>query len=112
MLGVEGVDRVRAIGPGVQGISVGDRVVAHQAPLPGGSGFWAEQVLVAAAHTAPVPDELEPAAAAALPRQRPHCTAGHRGAGPRHRSTPPDHQRRRRHRLPGHPAGGGRRRGR
>ncbi|WP_433446445.1 alcohol dehydrogenase catalytic domain-containing protein [Streptomyces sp. CA-142005] len=66
-LGVEGVGRVRAIGPDVQGIPVGDRVVAHEAPLPGGSGFWAEQVLVAAAHTAPVPDELEPAAAAALP---------------------------------------------
>jgi NADPH:quinone reductase-like Zn-dependent oxidoreductase len=66
-LGVEGVGRIRAVGPGVQGISVGDRVVAHEAPLPGGSGFWAEQVLVTAAHTAPVPDELEPAAAAALP---------------------------------------------
>jgi NADPH:quinone reductase-like Zn-dependent oxidoreductase len=66
-LGVEGVGRVRAIGPGVQGISVGDRVVAHEAPLPGGSGFWAEQVLVTAAHTAPVPHSLEAVAAAALP---------------------------------------------
>ena len=51
-LGVEGVGRVRAIGPGVQGISVGDRLVTHEAPLPGGSGFWAEEVLVTAAHTA------------------------------------------------------------
>ncbi|MFJ9539286.1 NADP-dependent oxidoreductase [Streptomyces sp. NPDC101225] len=66
-LGVEGVGRVRAIGPDVQGISVGDRVVAHEAPLPGGSGFWAEQVLVTAAHTAPVPTALEPVEAAALP---------------------------------------------
>lgn len=66
-LGVEGVGRVRAVGPGVQGISVGDRVVAHEAPLPGGSGFWAEQVLVTATHTAPVPDALEPVEAAALP---------------------------------------------
>lgn len=66
-LGVEGAGRIRAVGPGVQGISVGDRVVVHDAPLPGGSGFWAEQVLVTAAHAAPVPDELEPTAAAALP---------------------------------------------
>ncbi|MGP4086654.1 alcohol dehydrogenase catalytic domain-containing protein [Streptomyces sp. KR55] len=67
VLGVEGVGRIRAVGPGVQGTSVGDRVVAHGAPLPGGRGFWAEQVLVTAAHTAPVPNELEHAAAAALP---------------------------------------------
>ncbi|MEU3334870.1 NADP-dependent oxidoreductase [Streptomyces sp. NPDC006668] len=66
-LGVEGVGRIAAVGPGVQGLSVGDRVVAHEAPLPGGSGFWAEQVLVTAAHTAPVPSGLEPVAAAALP---------------------------------------------
>ncbi|WP_327592684.1 NADP-dependent oxidoreductase [Streptomyces chartreusis] len=66
-LGVEGVGRVRAIGPGVQGISVGDRVLAHEAPLPGASGFWAEQVLVTAAHTALVPVALDPVAAAALP---------------------------------------------
>ncbi|MCC5478279.1 alcohol dehydrogenase catalytic domain-containing protein [Streptomyces barringtoniae] len=66
-LGVEGGGRIRTVGAGVQGISVGDRVVAHEAPLPGGSGFWAEQVLVTAAHKTPVPSELEPAAAAALP---------------------------------------------
>ncbi|MBY8343475.1 NADP-dependent oxidoreductase [Streptomyces spinosirectus] len=66
-LGVEGVGRVRAIGPGVQGISVGDRLVTHEAPLPGGSGFWAEEVLVTAAHTASVPTEMDPVVAAALP---------------------------------------------
>jgi NADPH:quinone reductase-like Zn-dependent oxidoreductase len=66
-LGVEGVGRVRDVGPGVPGISVGDRVVTHEAPLPGGSGFWAELVLVTAAHTAPVPTAMEPVAAAALP---------------------------------------------
>ncbi|MDX3757993.1 NADP-dependent oxidoreductase [Streptomyces sp. AK02-04a] len=66
-LGVEGVGRISAVGPGVQGLPVGDRVVAHEAPLPGGSGFWAEQVLVTAAHTTPVPSGLEPVAAAALP---------------------------------------------
>ncbi|MFF0305569.1 NADP-dependent oxidoreductase [Streptomyces sp. NPDC004562] len=66
-LGVEGVGRVRAVGPGVQGISVGDRVVAHDAPLPGGSGFWAEQALVTAAHVALVPEGLESVVVAALP---------------------------------------------
>ena len=66
-LGVEGAGRISAVGPDVQGISVGDRVVAHGAPLPGGSGFWAEQVLVTALHTAPLPGELDPVAAAALP---------------------------------------------
>src|SRR5690242_1751730 len=54
-LGVEGVGRVHAVGAGVQGLSVGDRVVAHEAPLPGGSGFWAQYVLVTAAHAARLP---------------------------------------------------------
>jgi NADPH:quinone reductase-like Zn-dependent oxidoreductase len=66
-LGVEGVGRVHAVGAGVQGLSVGDRVVAHEAPLPGGSGFWAQYVLVTAAHAARLPSGLEPAEAAALP---------------------------------------------
>ncbi|MFF7105280.1 NADP-dependent oxidoreductase [Streptomyces nigra] len=66
-LGVEGVGRVCAVGPGVQGISLGDRVLAHDAPLPGGSGFWTEQVLVTAAHAALVPDALDPVVLAALP---------------------------------------------
>jgi NADPH:quinone reductase-like Zn-dependent oxidoreductase len=66
-LGVEGVGRITAVGPGAQGLSVGDRGAAHEAPLPGGSGFWVEQVLVTAAHTAPVPSGLESVAAAALP---------------------------------------------
>src|SRR2546423_1328621 len=47
--------------------AVGDRVVAHEAPLPGGGGFWAERVLLAAAHAAHCPPGLEPVEAAALP---------------------------------------------
>ncbi|WP_443064683.1 alcohol dehydrogenase catalytic domain-containing protein [Streptomyces sp. NBC_00588] len=66
-LGVEGVGRLRAVGPGVQGIAVGDRAVTHEAPLPGGGGFWTERVLVTAAHTAPVPATVKPVAPAALP---------------------------------------------
>ena len=41
-LGVEGASRVLAVGAGVSEFAVGDWVLAHEAPLPGGSGFWAE----------------------------------------------------------------------
>jgi len=66
-LGVEGAGRVVAVGSGVTGFAVGDPVVAHEAPFPGGSGFWAEQVLLTAAHVALRPAALDPVAAAALP---------------------------------------------
>jgi NADPH:quinone reductase-like Zn-dependent oxidoreductase len=66
-LGVEGAGRVLAAGADVVEFAVGDRVLAHEAPLPGGSGFWAERVLLTAVHAAPCPPGLEPVAAAALP---------------------------------------------
>jgi NADPH:quinone reductase-like Zn-dependent oxidoreductase len=66
-LGVEGAGRVLAVGADVGEFAVGDRVLAHEAPLPGGSGFWAERVLLTAAHTAPYPPGLQPVEAAALP---------------------------------------------
>ena len=66
-LGVEGVGRVIAVGPDVDGFSVGDVVVVHDTPLPGGSGFWAEQVLVHASSAALLPAGLSPELAAALP---------------------------------------------
>jgi NADPH:quinone reductase-like Zn-dependent oxidoreductase len=66
-LGVEGTGRVVAVGPGVTTVSVGDAVLAHEAPLPGGGGFWAERVLLTAAHVARRPPELDAVAAAALP---------------------------------------------
>ena len=66
-LGVEGTGRVVAVGPGVATVSVGDAVLAHEAPLPGGGGFWAERVLVTAAHVASRPPALDAVAAAALP---------------------------------------------
>jgi NADPH:quinone reductase-like Zn-dependent oxidoreductase len=66
-LGVEGAGRVAAVGPDVTSPAIGDLVVAHAAPLPGHSGFWAEQVLLLAAHAAPVPEGLPLERAAALP---------------------------------------------
>jgi NADPH:quinone reductase-like Zn-dependent oxidoreductase len=66
-LGVEGAGRVVAVGPDVTHLAVGDPMLAHEAPFPGGSGFWAEQILLAAAHVALRPAALDPVAAAALP---------------------------------------------
>ena len=66
-LGVEAVGRVGATGPDETGFEVGDVVLVHEAPLPGGSGTWAERVLVRAAHVARLPEGLAPEIAAALP---------------------------------------------
>lgn len=66
-LGVEGVGRVAAVGPDETDFQVGDLVLVHEAPLPGGSGTWAQKVLVRSASTAPLPQNLAPATAAALP---------------------------------------------
>jgi NADPH:quinone reductase-like Zn-dependent oxidoreductase len=66
-LGVEGAGRIIAVGDDVNGLAVGDAVLAHEAPLPGGSGFWAERVLLTAAHVARRPAGLGAVPAAALP---------------------------------------------
>ncbi|MER7679212.1 alcohol dehydrogenase catalytic domain-containing protein [Streptomyces sp. NPDC096934] len=66
-LGVEGAGRVVAVGSGVTGFAVGDRVLAHEAPLPAGSGFWAERILLDADHAAACPPGLDAVHAAALP---------------------------------------------
>jgi NADPH:quinone reductase-like Zn-dependent oxidoreductase len=66
-MGVEGAGVVVAVGADVAEFAVGDAVLAHEAPLPGGSGFWAERVLVNAAHAARRPPHLDIAPAGALP---------------------------------------------
>ena len=57
--GNEAVGRVDALGPGVEGLSVGARVV----PL-GAGGTWCESVVADAARLVPVPDAVGDAAAA------------------------------------------------
>ena len=66
-LGVEGAGTVAAVGPDVTNVAVGDLVLTHAAPLPGGSGLWAEQALVMAAHLARRPATLDPVLAGGLP---------------------------------------------
>lgn len=66
-LGVEAVGRVTATGPDETEFRTGDLVLVHEAPLPGGSGTWAERVLVRSAHVARLPENLAPEVAAALP---------------------------------------------
>jgi NADPH:quinone reductase len=59
--GVEGAGRVAAIGGSVQGWSIGDRVA-----WASGLGSYAEQVVVEAARTVPVPEGLSTEVAAAV----------------------------------------------
>lgn len=63
VLGIELAGVVDALGPGVTGIRVGDRVMG---PL-GGLGAYADLVAVNAANLGAVPDALDFVAAAALP---------------------------------------------
>src|SRR3954469_5796216 len=66
-LGVEAAGTVAAVGPDVTNVVVGDLVLTHAAPLPAGSGLWAEQALVMAAHLARRPATLDPVRAGGLP---------------------------------------------
>ena len=59
--GLEGTGRIAALGEGVEGFAVGDRVAWMQGP-----GSYAEQVVVDATVAVPVPDEVDDLTAAAL----------------------------------------------
>lgn len=58
--GLEGVGVIDALGAGVTGLDVGQRVI----PLSGLPGTWAEQLIVAADRAMPVPDRLSDQVAA------------------------------------------------
>ncbi|PWD49999.1 NADPH:quinone reductase [Serinibacter arcticus] len=64
VVGSEGAGRVVALGDGVTSLAVGDRVAWSDAP-----GSYASAVLVRAERALPVPDDVDDAAAAALPLQ-------------------------------------------
>lgn len=61
VLGLECVGRVTELGPGADGVKVGDRVVTV-----GHSGTWQDYVAVDTRRLLPVPDELSDSAAAQL----------------------------------------------
>ncbi|MFG3052521.1 zinc-binding alcohol dehydrogenase family protein [Kitasatospora sp. NPDC048239] len=64
ILGIEAAGTVAAVGEGVTGLSVGQRVTAMGA---GGSGFYAELAVVPAERVAVLPDGVDLLDAAALP---------------------------------------------
>lgn len=59
--GLEAAGTITAVGPGVEGLSEGDRVAFAQVP-----GSYAEQVLAPAEKVVPVPDPVDDRTAAAL----------------------------------------------
>jgi NADPH:quinone reductase-like Zn-dependent oxidoreductase len=65
-VGVEVAGPVAAVGDGVEGITAGDRVTGHSAPLRE-QGTWAERHIAAAAQVAVLPAGVPFDAAAALP---------------------------------------------
>lgn len=62
VMGMEGAGTVSALGPGVEGVAVGDAVAWAMVP---GTGY-AEQAVVPAARVVPVPAGLDPETAAAV----------------------------------------------
>jgi NADPH2:quinone reductase len=70
VLGVEGAGRVLALGDGVEGLAVGQRVAWVYAP-----GSYAERIVIPAAALVPIPDDIDDRTAAALMMQG--LTASH-----------------------------------
>ena len=64
LLGSEGAGEVVALGPGVDGVAVGDHVM-----VSGGRGAYAELVVAPASRLVKLPDGFDEATAAALPIQ-------------------------------------------
>jgi len=70
ILGVEGVGRIAAVGDGVEGLSLGQRVAWVYAP-----GSYAQRIAIPAASLVPVPDAIDDRTAASVMMQG--LTASH-----------------------------------
>ena len=66
LIGYEGVGTIEALGPGVEGFAVGDRVCVLPMIQQGQYGIWAEQAIVPARILLPAPPGLSPAEAASI----------------------------------------------
>jgi NADPH:quinone reductase-like Zn-dependent oxidoreductase len=66
LIGYEGVGTIEAVGPGVEGHAVGDRVCVLPMIQQGQYGIWAEQAIVPARILLPAPPGLTPAQAASI----------------------------------------------
>ena len=66
LIGYEGVGTIEALGPGVEGFAVGERVCVLPMISQGQYGIWAEQATVPARILLPAPPGLSPAEAASI----------------------------------------------
>jgi NADPH:quinone reductase-like Zn-dependent oxidoreductase len=66
LIGYEGVGTIEAVGPGVEGYAVGQRVCVLPMIGQGEYGIWAEQAIVPARILLPAPPGLSPAEAASI----------------------------------------------
>jgi len=66
LIGYEGVGTVEALGPGVEGFAIGERVCVLPMIQQGQYGIWAEQAIVPARILLPAPPGLTPAEAASI----------------------------------------------
>jgi NADPH:quinone reductase-like Zn-dependent oxidoreductase len=66
LIGYEGVGTIEALGPGVEGFAVGERVCVLPMIQQGQYGIWASQAIVPARILLPAPPGLTPAEAASI----------------------------------------------
>ena len=66
LIGYEGVGTIEALGPGVEGFALGQRVCVLPMIQQGQYGIWAEQAIVPARILLPAPPGLSPAEAASI----------------------------------------------
>ena len=66
LIGYEGVGTIEALGAGVEGLAIGERVCVLPMIQQGQYGIWAEQAIVPARILLPAPPGLSPAEAASI----------------------------------------------